>query len=209
MGIRFTCPNGHKIHVKAFLAGKRGICPECDAKFIIPGGSNESAVPVANGGADAVELPQAASSAPALPETSSTLLPPPSPGASAEPALPDAWYVRAASGGQYGPATTEIMRGWVAEGRVTADSWVWRPGWPEWRTGNEALTLLGGSAATDSSVQPPTETTDALPGQASGPRRHASLRRTRRERARAITFALSGLVLLLLIAVVLVVSRSP
>ena len=36
MGIRLHCPNGHKVHVKAFLAGKRGICPECGAKFDIP-----------------------------------------------------------------------------------------------------------------------------------------------------------------------------
>lgn len=36
MGIRFECPQGHRLHVKAFLAGERGICPECDARFIVP-----------------------------------------------------------------------------------------------------------------------------------------------------------------------------
>jgi hypothetical protein len=36
MGIRFTCPNGHKLHVKAFLAGKRGVCPKCGVKVQIP-----------------------------------------------------------------------------------------------------------------------------------------------------------------------------
>ena len=36
MGIRFRCPNGHKIHVKEFLAGKRGICPTCGASVPIP-----------------------------------------------------------------------------------------------------------------------------------------------------------------------------
>ena len=36
MGIRFSCPNGHKLHVKAFLAGKRAICPQCGAKVIVP-----------------------------------------------------------------------------------------------------------------------------------------------------------------------------
>lgn len=36
MGIRFYCPNGHKLNVKAYLAGKRGICPECGASFLIP-----------------------------------------------------------------------------------------------------------------------------------------------------------------------------
>jgi hypothetical protein len=36
MGIRLQCPNGHKVHVKAFLAGKRGVCPQCGARFDIP-----------------------------------------------------------------------------------------------------------------------------------------------------------------------------
>lgn len=36
MGIRFFCPNGHKLNVKAFQAGRRGICPFCGAKFQIP-----------------------------------------------------------------------------------------------------------------------------------------------------------------------------
>ena len=36
MGIRFFCPNGHKLHVKAFLAGKRGYCPKCGIKLLIP-----------------------------------------------------------------------------------------------------------------------------------------------------------------------------
>src|SRR6478752_3907200 len=36
MGIRFNCPNGHKLNVKTFLAGKRGVCPQCGARFVIP-----------------------------------------------------------------------------------------------------------------------------------------------------------------------------
>src|SRR5215475_14289618 len=36
MGIRFFCPNGHKLNVKDHLAGKRGVCPQCGAKFTIP-----------------------------------------------------------------------------------------------------------------------------------------------------------------------------
>ena len=42
MGIRLQCPNGHKVHVKLFLAGKRGICPQCGAKFDIPTDPNLS-----------------------------------------------------------------------------------------------------------------------------------------------------------------------
>ena len=36
MGIRFYCPQGHKLNVKSFLAGKVGICPHCDARVQIP-----------------------------------------------------------------------------------------------------------------------------------------------------------------------------
>jgi hypothetical protein len=36
MGIRFSCPNGHRLNVKSFLAGKRGVCPQCGTRFVIP-----------------------------------------------------------------------------------------------------------------------------------------------------------------------------
>jgi hypothetical protein len=37
MGIRFNCHAcGYRLNVKAFLAGKRGICPKCNAKVNIP-----------------------------------------------------------------------------------------------------------------------------------------------------------------------------
>ena len=49
MGIKFNCPNGHKLNVKAFLAGKKGVCPHCGVSFRIPGGDageeNENASP--------------------------------------------------------------------------------------------------------------------------------------------------------------------
>ena len=43
------------------------------------------------------------------------------------------WYVRPSSGGQFGPAGAELMRQWLEEGRVAADSLVWRDGWPDWK----------------------------------------------------------------------------
>jgi hypothetical protein len=45
MGIRFSCPNGHKLNVKSFLAGKRAICPDCGAKVIVPSLSDPLAQP--------------------------------------------------------------------------------------------------------------------------------------------------------------------
>ena len=43
------------------------------------------------------------------------------------------WYVRPPSGGQFGPAAGDLMRGWITEGRVSADSLVWREGWRDWQ----------------------------------------------------------------------------
>jgi hypothetical protein len=60
MGIRFNCPNGHKLNVKEFLAGKRGVCPQCGAKFVIPmpaeAAVTESPQPVGIGLSQSVEI---------------------------------------------------------------------------------------------------------------------------------------------------------
>ena len=61
---------------------------------------------------------------------------PPSPPAQGDPLTeaPDSvWYVRPPSGGQFGPATADVMRSWLNEGRVGSDSLVWREGWEDWR----------------------------------------------------------------------------
>lgn len=36
MGIVAICPNGHRIKVKDELAGRKGVCPTCAARFRIP-----------------------------------------------------------------------------------------------------------------------------------------------------------------------------
>lgn len=36
MSIRFTCPNGHELNVKDKYAGKPGICPQCQARVLVP-----------------------------------------------------------------------------------------------------------------------------------------------------------------------------
>ena len=65
--------------------------------------------------------------------------PAPSPPSIQSPADPLAeapgavWYVRAPDGGQYGPAAADVMQSWLAEGRVSPDSLVWREGWRDWQ----------------------------------------------------------------------------
>ena len=215
MGIRFYCPNGHKLHVKAFQAGMRGICPYCGAKVQIPLQSTRvstklqraqrrkaAADPAARQGsqsgqaddrASAGTSAQPAATSPQLdvcspsdvatrsssafepvPEyrsfpsplteeevgislasadriavppdaISPAGVPAPASGGDSHPSGPDGWddaaladiqlvwYVRPPSGGQFGPATGDIMRQWLQEGRITPDTLVWREGWRDWR----------------------------------------------------------------------------
>ena len=113
MGIRFQCPNGHKLNVKADLAGKRANCPECGVKLVIPAASPEPpARLVAASEAQGGNLPG-----------------PPT----------HAWHVRPAGGGQIGPATDAMFRAWIAEGRVTADSQIRRDDWADWKLARDAV----------------------------------------------------------------------
>ena len=55
MGIRFECGHcGHTLHVKDYLAGKRGVCPHCQGKIDIPSGPTYQGPD--EGGPVAVEL---------------------------------------------------------------------------------------------------------------------------------------------------------
>lgn len=44
------------------------------------------------------------------------------------------WYVRPATGGQYGPADNKAFSQWLHEHRIGRDALVWRDGWSEWRS---------------------------------------------------------------------------
>ncbi len=223
MGIRFLCPNGHKLNVKAFLAGKRGICPRCDAKFLVPkesGGLAETIDEVV--AVDSGEYPQHSDGGP----PPAPNLPPTSPGETL--ATEELWYVRMASGEQFGPASQEVMCGWVAEGRVTVDCWVWRTDWPEWLPGGQAITLMNGPAAPTPPVPPAlpgtrttepepspapvelpvAEATEDLPAATSPTSQYLNSKRKRQDRARKATFYLGGLVLLLLAVLVAVLMKN-
>ena len=57
MGIRVRCPNGHELNVKSSLAGKRGVCPHCDARFEIPDHSHEDSQQLESGAQPAAAEP--------------------------------------------------------------------------------------------------------------------------------------------------------
>lgn len=131
MGIRFACHScKHALHVKDFLGGKRGKCPDCGISFQIPSSDAPTSIPVA--ALDAPESPESASprepapfaeQAPSLEATSEEV----------------AWYLRIEDGSQFGPVDETTFQTWVSEGRVTQSSHVWRDGWPEWQPAPKAF----------------------------------------------------------------------
>jgi hypothetical protein len=164
MGIRFYCPHcDRRLHVKDYLAGKKGICPHCDEGIVIPQASTiskQDSVGTVDPGASQAE-PQSELGADDLPSSATEVSAAPAGevradaqfgsvrhGTGADEGAADEldpiaagphliWYVRPPSGGQYGPAEGDVMRQWVQEGRVTADSLVWQEGWDEWRSAIE------------------------------------------------------------------------
>ena len=174
MGIRFFCPQGHKLNVKSFLAGKTGVCPHCDARVKIPLTSTRPSSKAINrdveGHAEALplaspleDLDQILASAEVVDtagsdgssEASSAGQPGPPPervtadSFSQGPAhplqeSPDAqWWVCPEPGGKnYGPATAEVMRQWIQEGRVLPEHLVWRQGWEEWQRAGDCFAFL-------------------------------------------------------------------
>jgi len=201
MGIRFFCPNGHRLHVKAFQAGRRGICPHCGASMEIPSESTRPSSkrktakgakvgtaqrgspspPTAAAEADRQRFtssdrtegevsastqlgapdempmslaqgdPAAGVAAPvSMAELGGAPVPPMTGGdaAGSDPLAeaPNAvWYIRPPSGGQFGPASRDVMKAWIAEGRVAPDALVWREGWRDWREAGAVFPHLGGS----------------------------------------------------------------
>jgi hypothetical protein len=222
MGVRFECPNGHKLHVKAELAGKRGICPECGVKFIVPSFSGER-VAESSAGTSSTATPTPSPSGDA--SSGSVIIQTASPSGIARagesensqpPAVAVAWYIRPAAGGQFGPASTDVFQQWIADGRVAADSWVWRTGWTDWKPGAEALALF--------SNRPPVGPAVAMAGaadalfdhdvlSATGPveagtaeARRREIRR-RKRRTRTISMILGMVALAVLVVLVVVLAR--
>ena len=225
MGVRFECPAGHKLHVKAELAGKRGICPECGAKFIVPSFSGER-VAEDNGAATTSTV---VVNSPAA----STITPPPVPGAPPPPpAEPTAWYIRPASGGQFGPAGDDVFAQWIAEGRVSTDCWVWRNGWADWKAGGDAIREFNSRPPVASAPAIPHIAADAdeefddeptiavdlaprpAPAIAAAPvelspadQRRAEIKR-RKQQVRNLSIALGIVALLMLVVLIFVLTRG-
>src|SRR5688572_2274886 len=125
MGIRVTCPTCNKqLNVKSFLAGKRGVCPDCHSKFEIPAGGPHNVVLEVEESESAPSVsiadpqPQSEIFAPPI-QTMPLAAAPPMPSFApapliAAPAIPNtAWHVCLATGERLGPLPGETLRQWI------------------------------------------------------------------------------------------------
>ncbi len=292
MGIRFYCPNGHKLNVKAFQAGRKGICPYCGAKIQIPLQSTRqsgkasaaerqppteaaqaaatsagfSAAPTETTGlatgsvSTGAQVPAEHTAEPSLPVRSVASAPvtplpssaggtpqqsapvSPVPAAESPPTAPQSamaaagiagtvpansvgtapagpapsaavppdplseggdvvWYVRPPSGGQYGPASPDVMRGWIEQGRVSADSLVWREGWRDWQEAGTMFPQLGAGQETSPFGQllPGVGGQAAASGAVPASQRARSRRRSQIIQAGTITILVVAVALLLVV----------
>ncbi len=150
MGIRFICPNcDKKLNVKSHLAGKRGICPDCATRILIP--SEQSAVS-SNGEQAATKSYQVAEQAEDKPRVPLSI----------ERCLhekPDLnWYIRPAGGDEYGPADNDLLRAWVSENRIGADTELRRDDWLQWKPASDIFIDFSAASTSGNSS---TSTSDA------------------------------------------------
>ncbi len=159
MGIVSFCPQGHRVKVKDTLAGKKGICPTCGARFRIPRASAEpppaaaAAAPLPLAAIVSLEAAMAERLPRAVPidqmaaavhdvhdEEAPVMLPSaeePAPVPSLHPLIaerPDLIWCHAEPGGTPSePLGADAMQAWLSSGRPPADALVWRADWAEWR----------------------------------------------------------------------------
>ena len=177
MGILVSCPNGHRLNLKAELAGLRGVCPRCGTAFDIP--------KLAGGATGGTAWPEESRRVAVEQESRSMPAPPPVAHAAGGDPLaerPDAtWYVRPAAGGQYGPADGEMLRQWLEAGRVAADSELQRDDWPAGQLAAEVFPQrFAGEEATAGaeSEAPSIQAPKLSPAELRAARRKARRRRT-------------------------------
>ncbi len=142
MGIRFQCHHCHnRLHVKDFQAGRRSRCPECRSPFRIPLVSQAFSDPAEKrtlaGTMKGQQLTSRLRSAQReLPENHegprSRWQALDSPGVK--------WMVKPPSGGEYGPADSQLIRQWIREERVSRESLVRQTDWSDWLRADSVFT---------------------------------------------------------------------
>ena len=158
MGIKFHCPNGHKLNVKSFLAGKRGICPKCHVRMRIPMES-ESEVGTEIIAAASPKKIRALSDGNGTSGGGIALLDP-----EIRTLLDDpqrTWHMTAADGAQFGPASGMEVIDWLTKERISLDSHVWCDSWEDWRAAGDVFPQLVGGQEDPLEENSPPETPPA------------------------------------------------
>jgi hypothetical protein len=152
MGIRFKCHHCQApLNIKAELANKRGVCPQCQGKFRIPPNSQESSLSLEQSASassvneptrapttltptkqDALRHPQPQAQATATNASSDT---PDNGSASSEPL----YFVRPPSGGEYGPANKATIELWISQRRITSETLICQVGSTQWKKAREVF----------------------------------------------------------------------
>lgn len=151
MGIRFICPNcDKKLNVKSHLSGKRGICPDCGTRIRIP--SDQSAVSSNDEQAvtKSYQVAQQAADKARVPLSIARCL-------NEKPDL--SWYIRPAGGNEYGPADNNLLRVWVSENRIVADTELRRDDWLQWKPASDIFIDFSAAPISDTSSTLTSETT--------------------------------------------------
>jgi hypothetical protein len=172
------------LNIKRFLAGRRGKCPHCGAKFLIPSdapadnvGVEEEIILVPADADPSESLEPAASAATSTAVAPTPVWPvaiPPTNvaaygGVAPVPVTPvtsvasdliaeapnAAWFVRHPTAGQFGPTSGDVLRQWTSEGRVTPDSLIWREGWQSWRPATAVFPHLAAARLSQLAVHSP------------------------------------------------------
>jgi hypothetical protein len=176
MGIRFACHHcNYSLHVKDFQGGKRGRCPECKGQFRIPNQDAAYSAELEESGNKSSDLSEAGTisyesdvlQSPSLEKTDASKGEVPNNNSispfttvtaphSEMPRMPQIladsigakWFVRPPTGGQFGPATSQLLLDWIKERRVTSDSFLWKEGTADWELASQLLPELYPEAAT-------------------------------------------------------------
>jgi hypothetical protein len=133
MGIRFFCPNGHKLNVKEHLVGKSGFCPECGARLTIPLQSTRKSSKEMK--AEAVSAPRESLLTAEAEQPEPVTVQSVPEDNNINPILQDqtvVWYIQVPDGPQYGPATGQVVHSWILERRIGPTMLIWREGWANW-----------------------------------------------------------------------------